>query len=325
MRPHAPHVNVIWMKDFFHSESALAAVIVTHEPSLATLSEQLRRLQGQVELVMVIDNGSHACADVAEIVSEHAFAQFIGAPDNQGLGWAQNEGLSRVLDLGAQAVLILDQDSLPRPGMVTALHRALQRQREDGIQTGAVGSRYLGSDLGHPSYFVQFAGLNFRRCYCSENQKALIPADMLISSGALFSREALEAVGLMEADLFIDHLDTEWFLRAGAKGWSSYGVCDAVMEHGLGERTARFWLGRWRYLPVHRPFRYYYIYRNSMLLWRRPYPSKRWKRTDVLRLVKMFLIFALFVGERSNNIRMMMRGIRDGIRGRSGRLDVSLK
>jgi rhamnosyltransferase len=143
---------------------------------------------------------------------------------------------------------------------------------------------------------------------------------MLISSGTLFSREALETVGLMDADLFIDHLDTEWFLRAQAAHWKSFGVCTALMDHGLGERTARFWLGRWRYLPVHQPFRYYYIYRNSVLLWRRAYPSQRWKLTDMLRLTKMFFVFGLFVGNRIKNLQMMIRGLRDGFGGRAGPL-----
>ena len=96
---------------------------------------------------------------------------------------------------------------------------------------------------------------------------------MLISSGALFPREALLELGLMDEGLFIDHIDTEWFLRAKDRGWRVFGVCDAVMDHGLGERTVMVWLGRWRYLPVHQPFRYYYIYRNSVLLYRRSYPQ----------------------------------------------------
>ena len=222
--------------------------------------------------------------------------------------------------MGAGAVLLLDQDSLPRDDMVANLDQALNDQRQLGIRVAAVGARYLGTDVGHPSYFVQFGRLRFSRCYCGAHQTELIPADMLISSGTLFSREALETVGLMDADLFIDHLDTEWFLRAQAAHWKSFGVCTALMDHGLGERTARFWLGRWRYLPVHQPFRYYYIYRNSVLLWRRAYPSQRWKLTDMLRLTKMFFVFGLFVGNRIKNFQMMIRGLRDGFRGRAGPL-----
>ena len=86
----------------------------------------------------------------------------------------------------------------------------------------------------------------------------------------------------------------------------------------------RVWLGRWRYLPVHKPFRYYYVYRNSLLLWRRDYPSRRWKHTDMLRLAKMFFVFAFFTGQRLSNMAMMFRGIRDGLSGKTGRLPQDL-
>jgi rhamnosyltransferase len=78
------------------------------------------------------------------------------------------------------------------------------------------------------------------------------------------------------------------------------------------------------HLPVHQPFRYYYVYRNSMLLWRRDYPSRRWKHTDMLRLAKMLLVFSLFTGQRLRNLGMMVRGIRDGLKGRTGPLETHL-
>ena len=299
----------------------VAAVVTTYQPDLQTLQAQFARLDGQVDSLLVIDNGSADSQQVAELVARYPSARFIGATENRGLGWAHNKGLKQALDEGAEAVLLLDQDSLPSEGMVDTLYAALTKQRQQGVQTAAVGARYLGTDQGHPSYFVQFGCLHFRRCFCSGTSAGrLIRADMLISSGTLFAREALEAVGLMDEELFIDHLDTEWFLRAGARGWRSFGVCDALMDHGLGDRTVRVWLGRWRYLPVHKPFRYYYVYRNSLLLWRRNYPSRRWKHTDMLRLAKMFFVFAFFTGQRLNNLAMMFRGIRDGLSGKTGPL-----
>ena len=300
---------------------AVAAVVTTYHPDLQTLEAQFARLDGQIDSLLVIDNGSADSQQVAELVARYPSARFIGATENRGLGWAHNKGLRLALDEGADAVLLLDQDSLPSEDMVRVLYGALTQQREQGAQTAAVGARYLGVDQGHPSYFVQFGRLHFRRCFCSGSSAGrLIRADMLISSGTLFAREALESVGLMEEGLFIDHLDTEWFLRAGARGWQSFGVCDALMDHGLGDRTIRVWLGRWRYLPVHKPFRYYYVYRNSLLLWRRNYPSRRWKHTDMLRLAKMFFVFAFFTGQRLNNLAMMFRGIRDGLSGKTGPL-----
>ena len=308
-----------------HAPGVVTAVVTTYKPDLQTLEAQFVRLAGQIDVLLVIDNGSANSAMVAQLVSQFSFAQFIGSDENRGLGWAHNEGLRRALAEGADAVLLLDQDSLPSEDMVAALRQALLQQRERGVRTAAVGARYLGTDRGHPSYFVQFSWLRFRRRFCSGTHAGkLIRADMLISSGTLFSREALEAVGLMEEELFIDHLDTEWFLRAGAEGWQSFGVCDALMDHGLGDRTVRVWLGRWRYVPVHQPFRYYYVYRNSLLLWQRDYPSRRWKYTDMLRLAKMFFVFAFFAGQRLKNFAMMRRGIRDGLAGKTGPLDRDL-
>jgi len=44
----------------------------------------------------------------------------------------------------------------------------------------------------------------------------------------------------------------------------------------------------------------------------------------MLRLAKMFFVFAFFTGQRLNNIAMMFRGIRDGLSGKTGRLPQDL-
>ena len=145
---------------------------------------------------------------------------------------------------------------------------------------------------------------------------------MLISSGCLIPLSAIDTIGEMDEDLFIDHIDTDWFLRAKSLGWRSYGVCDALMEHALGEQTFRVWWGRWRYLPLHQSFRYYYIYRNSLLLYQRKYPDRFWKQADIIRLVMMFLIFSLFGNQKLGNLRMILYGIKDGIAGKTGPLEI---
>ena len=247
---------------------------------------------------------------------------FIKNDQNKGLGFAHNEGLRFALSSNADSILILDQDSLPSNSMVNNLVNELKNIRSSGVKVAAVGSRYYGNHEGHSSYFVKFGVTKFRHQYClDDNTDVVFSADVLISSGTLFSREAVTAVGFMDEELFIDHVDTEWFLRAKAMGWQSFGICNAVMNHGLGERTIRIWLGRWRYLPVHKPFRYYYVLRNSVLLWQRQYPSSAWKRIDALRLIKIFFVFSVFVKPRLANLAMMYRGVRDGIKGRTGKIE----
>lgn len=300
------------------------AVVTTFNPDLSVLREQLGRTVPQVKQLIVVDNGSVAADSIRALVEEFAKTRWFSLGENRGLGYAHNVGIQQALERGAGSVLILDQDTLPEPDMVSVLAETLVSSSAPDSRVAAVGARYVGVQSSHPSFFVQFRRFRFKKCFCTEcGVRQVIPADVLISSGALFSARALREIGTMDEGLFIDHVDTEWFLRAHHRGWRSYGVCDAVMRHSLGERTFRVWLGRWRYLPIHKPFRYYYIYRNSVLLYRRSYPTIRWKQTDVLRLLMMFVMFSLFAGDRVENLKMMCRGIADGFRDRDGRLDAA--
>ena len=297
------------------------AVVTTFNPDLSILREQLSRTVPQVKRLIVVDNGSCAADSIRALVEEFAKTHWVSLGENRGLGYAHNLGIRQALEGGGESVLILDQDTLPEADMVSVLAETLVSYSAQDSRVAAVGARYVGAQGSHPSFFVQFRRFRFKKCFCAKGGvRQVIPADVLISSGALFSARALREIGTMDEGLFIDHVDTEWFLRAHHQDWRSYGVCDAVMRHSLGERTFRVWLGRWRYLPIHKPFRYYYIYRNSVLLYRRLYPTLRWKQTDVLRLLMMFVVFTLFAGERVQNYKMICLGIIHGVKGKLGPL-----
>ena len=231
--------------------------MTTFNPDLSVLRDQLRRTVPQVKQLIVVDNGSCAADPIRVLVEEFAKTHWVSLGENRGLGYAHNLGIRQALEGGAESVLILDQDTLPEPDMVSVLAETLVSSNGPDSRVAAVGARYVGTQSSHPSFFVQFRRFRFKKCFCAEGGvRQVIPADVLISSGALFSANALREIGTMDEGLFIDHVDTEWFLRAHHRGWRSYGVCDAVMRHSLGERTFRVWLGRWRYLPIHKPFRY---------------------------------------------------------------------
>ena len=301
---------------------SVASVIVTYNADPNTLQTLLDRLAPQVTRIFVVDNGSSNAQVINQIAESIDHARAVLCSINLGLGHAHNLGIRACRNEGVDMVLLLDQDSLPRDNMVEKLVTAYYQLSQTSGKVAAVGAHYTGSQTGHPSFFVQFNRFRFRKCFCNRGEDCqIIPADMLISSGCLIPLSAIDTIGEMDEELFIDHVDTDWFLRAKSLGWHSYGVCNAVMEHTLGEQTIRIWLGRWRYLPLHQPFRYYYIYRNSLLLYRRKYPDQFWKQADIIRLVMMFIIFLLFGNKKMGNLLMTLRGIKDGICGKSGPLD----
>lgn len=309
------------------SEDVLG-VVVTFNPEIEALAFALQSLADQVGHTVVVDNHSANRQEIVQkiaAINEREASErisLLAQSRNSGLGAAHNSGIAYAKNHGYTYVLLLDQDSVPLQGMAASLLAAVQAKSAEKVC--AVGATYLNADNGSESFFVKFGWLKFRRQYCAQRDvDGCIAADFLISSGSLLPLSAVEEIGVMDEGLFIDHVDTEWFLRARNKGWRSYGVCDAVMQHGLGEMTHRISLGRQRNVPQHKPFRYYYIFRNSMVLYKRGYASWKWKWNDVQRLLLIMLMFGLWKTPRKENLRMMWRGIWHGLKGVSGPMPIA--
>ncbi len=301
------------------NSAKILAVIVSYNPDLGSLDEAVKALVGQGVEVLVIDNGS---ANQAELVSYELNVKRVLNADNLGLGAAHNQGLKFAVEHEFEYLLILDQDSLPLEDMVASLLDA-HRQKSTSHKVSAVGACYLNSDNQSESFFVRFGALKFQRSYPKEG---VVKADFLISSGSLFSVAALQSIGGMDESLFIDHVDTEWFLRARSQGYQAFGVGAARMQHGLGERTHRMkFARRERNVPQHQPFRYYYIFRNSVALYKRGYASFLWKWNDLQRLAAIFVMFGLVKAPRWRNLQMMLLGLWHGLRGKSGKAEFHSK
>ena len=73
-----------------------------------------------------------------------------------------------------------------------------------------------------------------------------------------------------------------------------------------------------RALPSHSPLRHYYHFRNGVWLGRHGDVPREWKRVDAYRLVLRFGFYALFARPRLAHVAAMLRGVRDGLRGRLG-------
>jgi len=269
----------------------------------------------QLDSIIVVDNHSVAQDQLAQTCSQ---VEFISLPTNLGLGKAHNLGIEYARKKNQDFVLLLDQDSLPDADMISQMLKTVSELNEKGIKYCAVGSRYRDNN-GSVSDFVRIGWLRFARNQCADQKQ--VQADFLISSGTLIPVSAINEIGMMDESLFIDHIDTEWFMRANDLGYRAYGCCGALMAHSLGEKTTRIWLTRWRNVPYHNPFRYYYIFRNSLLLYRRNYMPLKWMLADLVRLGQIFVFFGLFAGNRLANVKMMAIGIVDGLKGRSGRND----
>lgn len=296
----------------------VCAVIVIYQAQPANLERLIRTLNGRVGHVIVIDNGSPAI-DLGRLTSLHPSLQFKTLAANVGIGAAQNEGIRLAAAAGAAYLLLLDQDSEPQDDMVSRLLGALQLLTVGGARVGCVGPQLRLRGSHELSFFPKAGWGGLVAVGCSRDARA-IECDYLISSGTLIPTEVFKQVGDLEEGLFIDKVDTEWCYRARSKGFSIFGVCGAILEHDLGLERHRVWLGRWRRIARHSALRYYYIFRNTVLLSRRAYVPLSWSVFQYAWLGLLFLAFGIFSRRRSGELAMMLKGLRHGFRGVAGQL-----
>jgi rhamnosyltransferase len=298
----------------------VCAVVVTFYPDAERFASVLAALASQVAVVVVVDNGG-AARDVGALCAGAAPTNCVFLPQQNNIGVAagQNSGIRWAVAAQADYVLLLDHDSVPAPDMVERLRSALEAAARQGRRVAAAGPLFTDDQSSATSYFVRFGPLGFQRLRCGGQDRAqVINADFLISSGTLIPAAALQAIGLMKESLFIDHVDTEWCLRARDRAYELLGVCAARMSHRLGERSIALGPAGSRPYYVHGPLRHYYTFRNSLLLYRLPHAPLRWVLGDMMRLLLLFAALATVAAPRLRNILAALQGLADGIRGRSG-------
>jgi rhamnosyltransferase len=293
--------------------SRVAAIIVTYEPD-ATLAAQVRALARQVTWITIFDNGSspQGAAILRELpasVEVHALGH------NLGIGAAHNRGVLRARELGATHVLLMDQDSVPEDDMVAKLLAAEQAMSSARRKVGAVGPAYRDTSLGRTWPFYRLSTFGVRGEQCRPG--VIVPCDLLITSGMLVRLDVMAAVGPLNEEFFLEHVDTEWSLRARHFGLQLFGVCDAGMEHALGDASAGVPFTR-RRVQIYAPYRYYYLFRNAVLLWRSRSAPLPWKIHEARRLLARVVFLALFVPPRVRRLRFMALGLWHGLRGRTG-------
>lgn len=292
----------------------VSAVIVTYEPALDALGRLIAAVSPQVDSLIVVDNGSGG--EFGRWLAEQApAARLTALGGNYGIARAQNVGIETARAERADYVLLLDQDSVPAPDMAARLVEAAEAKRAEGVRVAAVGPRYEDARQMNPIPFIRVEGLRLERLTCA-SPAAVVEVDYLIASGCLIPMEALDAVGGMREDLFIDYVDIEWGLRAQRKGYRSFGACAARMSHALGDEPVYF---RKRYIPVHSPLRHYYHFRNAVWLYRQPWPRANWKMIDGARLLRKFVFYSLMTPPRLKHAGMMALGIAHGLAGRMGK------
>lgn len=297
----------------------VCAVIVAYHPDLSVLQRLLTSLSSQVGHILLLDNS--ASNKVETVLNQQLSPKswtYLHCPSNIGVAAGHNLGIRWAESQQFKYAILFDQDSEPAEDMVSRLMCALQSLAAKQ-KVAAVGPVHVDARTMQPATFLQFSGLRIKKRCCQWNVDGnkYIKAEFLITSGTLLEIAVFHQIGEFDEGLFINNNDLEWCLRAKSKGYICFGVCDAIMHHRLGDNITQI-LG----MTIHHnsPYRHYYNFRNRVLIYRRSYIPLTWKINDAPRMCVKILFHILFTKPRWQHLQMIMRGIWDGICGRSGKL-----
>ena len=265
----------------------LIAVIIVNWNGKKFIEECLNGLDKQTcsnFSIILVDNGSEDGS--LELVQENCpQVQIIGLTKNLGFAAANNIAIKST---HTEYVALLNPDTVPEPGWLENLLKALEKYPEAGM----AASKMLLYD--HPDmidragdvYTTAGTALLCGRGQSADRYVSQKPVFGACAGAALYRRRMLDDIGLFDEDFFLLYEDVDLSFRAQLRGYRCLYVPDAVVYHkassSIGDDT---------------PVSVYYSHRNLEWVYIQNMPASLIKKSLISHIVYDVAAFFFFVGK----------------------------
>ena len=274
--------------------SKIYAGIVSYNPELKRLTENISVIQNQVLDVVVFDNGSNNIDEIQNLIADFPNVVLIKSEKNLGIATALNRLMQWGYEKDYDWMLSLDQDSICEKNFVARMKPYLTVEQNLGVVAPVIVDRNVGV-VGH----------NPKSEYAHVNT--------CITSGAFSKVSAWKEIGEYDESMFIDSVDFEYCYRMRKYGYGVIQVRNIQLLHELGKSQKRRFLF-WKIdVTEHSAFRKYYIARNNIYY---PLKHRMWLRMvrGNIRNIEMMGIIVLYENDKKNKLKAICRGWKDAYR-----------
>ncbi|HEY0260589.1 MAG TPA: glycosyltransferase family 2 protein [Lacisediminihabitans sp.] len=182
--------------------------------------------------VLVVDNGS-SDGTLEAVRSAWPSVSTLQTGTNLGFSGGMNRGIRWALDRGASCVTVLNNDTVIPEGAMRALREAAARglavspevMYRDSPHEIWFGEGVIDRELGFPHHV---APVNLGSCQAGLRPSAVLSGCCVTASAAVWRH-----VGLFDERFFLDFEDSEWSVRAVARGVGLAVVCDVRILHAV--------------------------------------------------------------------------------------------
>lgn len=295
--------------------SKVCIVVVNYNSSsdVILLLEQLRKLKGGSEKLIVIVDSNSEEKDKEKIRENLKGEVFIELNSNVGFGASANFGIKKGFEWGADYFLILNPDVKVEEDFLTKLLIALQAQKKCGIAVPLVLSwdgQKVQSLGGSFSLYNGRAVRRYYNCGIEKVPKDFEYVDFPIGCAFLVKREFLEDVGLLVENFFLYYEDVEIGLRAKREFWKVVAIPTSKIYH-KDTTKERMYDPLINYLAIRNQIWVERIYANPFQLmtfmlfnFLLRYPYKTFKTIMFFRLKTfVFILRGIFAGLFSKKLK----------------------
>lgn len=287
------------------------AIIVTFYPS-KDITENIAALSGQVDQIVVVDNGSgDSNKELLERLTQQSGVSIIFNYENLGIAAALNIGIKKAKTDGHQWAVTFDQDSQATPHMIESMLKAYDAypQKE---KVASLSPRYKNKDNGEI----------ISSTFTPQSWDSLPYVETLevMTSGNLIKLGIFDTVGYFNEALFIDSVDIEHCLRCVSQGYKILEVKNAILLHKAGFPSRHKLLWKRLITSNHTPLRRYYIARNSIYTYKKfIFKQPIWVAISFCKFLKSLVTLTLFENDRKKKLSAIFLGFLDGFWGRMGK------
>jgi rhamnosyltransferase len=268
----------------------ILAGITLFNPDIPVLKKNIASLQGQVDKLILLDNGSSDGESLRqELELDFGDLHIIRNEQNAGIATALNQIFGYAKQEGYDWVLTVDQDSCCPSDLIEKYEKYMSFPNVGSICPVICDRHYENKDTLKGEY-------------------ALV--DKCITSASLTPLAVWEQVEGFMDDLFIDFVDHDFSAKLLEHGFQIIRVNSVHLEHEIGQGKTHFFI--WRKVTTlnHPSFRKYYMVRN----WR--YYIKAHRKVinvplENTKFVFFFVKTVLYEKNRKEKLKEMMRGLKD--------------
>lgn len=277
----------------------VTGTVITYNPDLSLLKNNLAAAVPQVSGVLIYDNGSSNVADIRDMASAFPSVELIENGENLGLPVNYNQCSRKIGgDNQDNWLLILDQDSVLPDGYVRAASAFFDRKDVSIICP-------LYWDINVESFE------EFQKRIPSEETSYV---KRCISSGSICRVRDILDFGGFDEQMFIDYVDYDYCRTATEHGRKILRLNRYYIKHQIGKsRTVRF-LGKPHIIHQHSPLRKYYFCRNRVYYARKHKLNFSESVKSYKGHITVLTLTLLYEDDKWNKLRAILKGFADGFR-----------